>query len=80
MDNFLNVLQPRSRPASLRSRKSTNSDPNRIAPPSHRHAAPSAPWPWVDIGDGEQGAFLYRLGKPCSWIGLPILWFQLPSE
>lgn len=27
---------------------------NRIAPPSHRHAAPSAPWPWVDIqDDGE---------------------------
>jgi hypothetical protein len=24
---------------------------NRIAPPSHRHAAPSAPWPWVDIQD-----------------------------
>ncbi|TFK31449.1 hypothetical protein BDQ12DRAFT_694125 [Crucibulum laeve] len=26
-------------------------DPTRIAPPSHRHAAPSAPWPWVDIQD-----------------------------
>ncbi|KAF6751709.1 hypothetical protein DFP72DRAFT_906906 [Ephemerocybe angulata] len=39
--------------ASIRSRKSaTGSDPNRIRPPSHRHAAPSAPWPWVDIGDG----------------------------
>ncbi|TFK31450.1 hypothetical protein BDQ12DRAFT_694126 [Crucibulum laeve] len=24
---------------------------NRIPPPSHRHAAPSAPWPWVDIED-----------------------------
>ncbi|KAF8194202.1 hypothetical protein BJ912DRAFT_901347, partial [Pholiota molesta] len=24
----------------------------RIAPPSHRHAAPSAPWPWVDIANG----------------------------
>ena len=24
---------------------------HRIAPPSHRHAAPSAPWPWVDIQD-----------------------------
>ncbi|KAF9037772.1 hypothetical protein BJ165DRAFT_1416932 [Panaeolus papilionaceus] len=23
----------------------------RIKPPSHRHAAPSAPWPWVDIED-----------------------------
>lgn len=27
---------------------------NRIGAPSHRHAAPSAPWPWVDIqDDGE---------------------------
>ena len=27
---------------------------NRIAPPSHRHAAPSDPWPWIDIqDDGE---------------------------
>ena len=25
---------------------------NRVPHPSHRHAAPSAPWPWVDIGDG----------------------------
>lgn len=31
---------------------------NRIAPPSHRHAAPSAPWPWVDIqDDGESRKF-----------------------
>ncbi|TFK26626.1 hypothetical protein FA15DRAFT_588079 [Coprinopsis marcescibilis] len=36
---------------SIASRKSWQSDPSRIAPPSHRHAAPSAPWPWVDIGD-----------------------------
>ena len=27
---------------------------NRIAPPSHRHAAPSAPWPWVDIQDDSK--------------------------
>ena len=27
---------------------------NRTGPPSHRHAAPSAPWPWIDIqDDGE---------------------------
>ena len=32
---------------------------NRIAPPSHRHAAPSAPWPWVDIqDDGECPKYL----------------------
>ncbi|KAF6751710.1 hypothetical protein DFP72DRAFT_1172115 [Ephemerocybe angulata] len=24
---------------------------NQIQPPSHRHAAPSAPWPWIDISD-----------------------------
>ncbi|KAH6910724.1 hypothetical protein BKA70DRAFT_1463926 [Coprinopsis sp. MPI-PUGE-AT-0042] len=23
----------------------------KINPPPHRHAAPSAPWPWIDIGD-----------------------------
>ncbi|KAF8153211.1 hypothetical protein B0H34DRAFT_722645 [Crassisporium funariophilum] len=31
--------------------KAFEEDHNRIAPPSHRHAAPSAPWPWVDIQD-----------------------------
>ena len=24
----------------------------RVPHPSHRHAAPSAPWPWVDMDDG----------------------------
>ena len=28
--------------------------PNHLPPPSHRHAAPSAPWPWVDIQDGKR--------------------------
>lgn len=32
---------------------------NRIAPPSHRHAAPSAPWPWVDIQDDGEPKILY---------------------
>ena len=32
--------------------KQIPSDHDRIPPPSHRHAAPSAPWPWVDIEDG----------------------------
>lgn len=27
---------------------------NRVPLPSHRHASPSAPWPWVDIEDGER--------------------------
>jgi hypothetical protein len=30
-----------------------NNDPSRVPNPSHRHAAPSAPWPWVDLGDGK---------------------------
>ncbi|EKM78431.1 hypothetical protein AGABI1DRAFT_129541 [Agaricus bisporus var. burnettii JB137-S8] len=28
-----------------------NNDTLRVPNPSHRHAAPSAPWPWVDLGD-----------------------------
>lgn len=31
--------------------KQIPSDHDQIPPPSHRHAAPSAPWPWVDIDD-----------------------------
>jgi len=27
-------------------------DKKRLPVPSHRHAAPSAPWPWIDIHDG----------------------------
>jgi len=27
-------------------------DPDRVPHPSHRHAAPSAPWPWIDLEDG----------------------------
>ncbi|KAF9444896.1 hypothetical protein P691DRAFT_806548 [Macrolepiota fuliginosa MF-IS2] len=26
-------------------------DPTRVPNPPHRHAAPSAPWPWVDLSD-----------------------------
>lgn len=26
-------------------------DPSRVPLPSHRHAAPSAPWPWIDLQD-----------------------------
>ena len=25
--------------------------PRRVPPPSHRHAAPSGPWPWQDLDD-----------------------------
>lgn len=27
---------------------------DRVPRPSHRHASPSAPWPWVDLGDGRK--------------------------
>ena len=30
---------------------------NKIPTPSHRHAAPSAPWPWINTHDGELNAF-----------------------
>ena len=37
----------------------------RIPNPSYRHAAPSAPWPWLDISDGRYSPtplpFLHRL-------------------
>jgi hypothetical protein len=47
---------PLSRPASRVSARDTKSEVSpwtKIEPPPHRHAAPSAPWPWIDIGDGR---------------------------
>lgn len=35
---------------SLRSKREPKND-SRVPHPSHRHAAPSAPWPWVDLED-----------------------------
>ncbi|KAG6889950.1 hypothetical protein C0995_013477 [Termitomyces sp. Mi166 len=32
--------------------KEFEEEKKRLPTPSHRHAAPSAPWPWVDIHDG----------------------------
>jgi hypothetical protein len=65
--DYLQAIRNRSR-ASVHSRASLTAnsaqDPNRIAPPSHRHAAPSAPWPWVDIGDGKpESSTLGKLGS-----------------
>ncbi|KAF6751702.1 hypothetical protein DFP72DRAFT_906894 [Ephemerocybe angulata] len=68
--------------ASIRMHETTTgSDPNRIRPPSHRHAAPSAPWPWVDIGDAVDQEQLASSAPPipelcahegCScWVGYP---------
>jgi hypothetical protein len=33
---------------------------NKIPTPSHRHAAPSAPWPWINIHDSKFGLFIFR--------------------
>ena len=53
-------LPLRNDAASMRSKRSVHSvrkdpkeDKDRIPHPSHRHASPSAPWPWVDLEDGE---------------------------
>ncbi|PPQ75033.1 hypothetical protein CVT26_011931 [Gymnopilus dilepis] len=39
-------------------------DRRRLAPPPHRHAAPSAPWPWVDIDDKIDAAQLSSMHPP----------------
>lgn len=52
----------RSRASKLTHRKSADSW--RIDPPSHRHAAPSAPWPWVDISDAVDADQLDTKEKP----------------
>ncbi|KAF5325049.1 hypothetical protein D9619_009601 [Psilocybe cf. subviscida] len=36
---------------SVRTRKEPREDKSRVPHPSHRHASPSAPWPWVDLED-----------------------------
>ncbi|RDB19710.1 hypothetical protein Hypma_013163 [Hypsizygus marmoreus] len=56
-------------------------DKKRIPAPSHRHAAPSAPWPWIDIHDGIDAEQLASeappIPRPCDhkectcWIGYP---------
>ncbi|CAA7269923.1 unnamed protein product [Cyclocybe aegerita] len=54
----------------------------RVAPPSHRHAAPSAPWPWVDLEDEvdkkQLESSLPPIPEPCDhttcggcWPGYP---------
>lgn len=43
--------------------KAFEEEKKRLPIPSHRHAAPSAPWPWVDIHDG---LFLHHLSVPLT--------------
>ena len=41
---------------SIQLRRDTKDD-KRVPVPSHRHASPSAPWPWVDLDDGKSWQF-----------------------
>jgi hypothetical protein len=41
---------------SLQAKRDSVED-NRVPIPSHRHASPSAPWPWVDLDDGKSSQF-----------------------
>ena len=60
-------LPLRNDAASMRSRRSARSahsarkdpkeDKSKIPHPSHRHASPSAPWPWVDLEDGDSSSY-----------------------
>ncbi|KDR77305.1 hypothetical protein GALMADRAFT_440828 [Galerina marginata CBS 339.88] len=56
----------------------------RIAPPSHRHAAPSAPWPWVDIEDAVDPAQLASplppVPEPCDHISCGGCWKGYPQS
>ncbi|KAF8902609.1 hypothetical protein CPB84DRAFT_1678779 [Gymnopilus junonius] len=63
-------------------RKDPKDDRNRVPHPSHRHAAPSAPWPWVDLEDEVDKAQLEcpspPIPPPCDhkncggcWKGYP---------
>ncbi|KAF8157287.1 hypothetical protein BJ912DRAFT_1035868 [Pholiota molesta] len=48
----LSLRSLRSPAPSMRSaRKDPKDDKGRVPHPSHRHASPSAPWPWVDLED-----------------------------
>ncbi|KDR77304.1 hypothetical protein GALMADRAFT_246652 [Galerina marginata CBS 339.88] len=40
-----------ARSAAASARKDPKADTTRVPHPSHRHASPSAPWPWVDLED-----------------------------
>ncbi|KAF8902612.1 hypothetical protein CPB84DRAFT_851017 [Gymnopilus junonius] len=56
----------------------------RIIPPSHRHAAPSAPWPWVDIDDKIDPTQLESLHRPipdpCSHESCERCWQGYPQS
>ncbi|KAJ8488753.1 hypothetical protein ONZ45_g13834 [Pleurotus djamor] len=45
----------------------------RVAAPSHRHAAPSAPWPWLDLHTSlsDKPADAPKYAQSDGWIGYP---------
>ncbi|KAF8892914.1 hypothetical protein BD779DRAFT_1436236 [Infundibulicybe gibba] len=64
------------------SRKQAEAAAKQVPTPSHRHAAPSAPWPWVDLEDevdpGQLDTPLPPVPPPCDhqtcggcWKGYP---------
>ncbi|PPQ75298.1 hypothetical protein CVT24_007521 [Panaeolus cyanescens] len=57
---------------------------DRIKPPSHRHAAPSAPWPWVDIEDiidiDELSGEKSSIPKPCDHMMCDRCWQRYPKS
>lgn len=48
----------------LAEKKSSKDELNRVPHPSHRHAAPSAPWPWVDLDDAVDPKQLECVAPP----------------
>ena len=52
--------------------QSSKEDLIRVPHPSHRHAAPSAPWPWIDLEDGLCVFFKKKKEQvfPSSWLYL----------
>ncbi|KAF8809594.1 hypothetical protein BYT27DRAFT_7162598 [Phlegmacium glaucopus] len=44
--------------------QSSKDELDRVPHPSHRHAAPSAPWPWVDLDDDVDSKQLESIAPP----------------
>ncbi|KJA24138.1 hypothetical protein HYPSUDRAFT_39284 [Hypholoma sublateritium FD-334 SS-4] len=55
----------------------------RPAAPSHRHAAPSAPWPWIDIEDEvdptQLSSHLPPVPEPCLHVSCGGCWREYPQ-
>jgi len=64
-----------SRRSAHSARKDPKEDEGGIPHPSHRHASPSAPWPWVDFEDGELMLSCY-----IQWYFFRILFSEVDRE